>query len=68
MGHLTPLGTRQKDVLASQDGLTPVPTFYFTQLLAVALGLEPEVCRFELNDPAALALLKNRNLIAAATA
>lgn len=62
------LGTRQKDVLASRDGLAPVPTFYFTQLLAVALGLEPEVCRFELNDPAALALLQDRNLIAAATA
>jgi heterodisulfide reductase subunit B len=62
------LGTRQKDVLASHDGLAPVPTFYFTQLLAVALGLEAEVCRFELNDPVALALLQERNFIAAATA
>ena len=26
-----------------------VPTYYFTQLLAIALGVAPESCRFDLN-------------------
>ena len=62
------LGTRQKDVVAGVPGLQPIPTFYFTQLLAVALGLDPEVYRLELNGPAAAALLTDKNFIAAASA
>ncbi len=61
------LGTRQGDVLAGRDGLRPVPTFYFTQLLGIALGLEPELCRLDLNGEAARTLLSQRNLVAAAT-
>ena len=39
-----------------------IPTFYFTQLLAIALGLDPDICHFELNDKNALALLKSKNI------
>jgi heterodisulfide reductase subunit B len=60
------LGTRQGDVVASHDGLSRVPTFYFTQLLGVALGLDPELCRLDLNGPAAKELLIDKSYIAAA--
>ena len=43
-----------------------VPTYYFTQLLAVALGLETDVCHFELNDAKSLELLKDKNCLVAA--
>jgi heterodisulfide reductase subunit B len=59
------LGTKQGDVVAVHDGLTQVPTFYFTQLLGVALGLDPELCRLDLNGPAAEALLTEKKYIAA---
>ncbi|MCU0304950.1 MAG: heterodisulfide reductase-related iron-sulfur binding cluster [Thermoanaerobaculales bacterium] len=62
------LGTRQGDVVAAHDGLEHVPTFYFTQLLGVALGLDPELCRLDLSGPAATTLLTERKYIAAATA
>jgi heterodisulfide reductase subunit B len=62
------LGTRQADIVAAGDGLRPIPTFYFPQLLALALGLGPEVCRLELNGEAAVQLLTDKSFIAAATA
>lgn len=62
------LGTRQNDVVGSSEGLQPIPTFYFTQLLAVALGLDPEVYRLELNGPSATTLLTEKNFIAATSA
>jgi heterodisulfide reductase subunit B len=43
-----------------QGGL---PTFYFTQLLAVALGAAPEDCHFELNHVSSLELLKTKGII-----
>lgn len=60
------LGARQGDVVAANDGLSEVPTFYFTQLLGVALGLDPELCRLDLNGPAAARLMSDRKYIAAA--
>ncbi|MGD8440197.1 MAG: CoB--CoM heterodisulfide reductase iron-sulfur subunit B family protein [Holophagae bacterium] len=62
------LGTRQGDVVAAHDGLDEVPTFYFTQLLGIALGLDPALCRFDLNGPTAERLLTEKKYIAAATA
>jgi len=62
------LGTRQGDVIASSDGLAEVPTFYFTQLLAVALGLEADAVRLELNGEPARRLMTEKNLLAAASA
>ena len=62
------LGTRQPDVLAFSEGLTPVPTYYFTQLLGVALGLDEDLYRLDLNGETARSLLVARNLIAAVPA
>ncbi len=62
------LGTRQREVLAFAEDLTPVPTYYFTQLLGVALGLDQDLYRLDLNGEAARNLLAERNLIAAVTA
>jgi heterodisulfide reductase subunit B len=61
------LGTRQPDVVAMGEQLEPVPTLYFTQLLGIALGLEPELYRLDLAGPAARDLLVEKNFVAAAT-
>ena len=37
--------------------------FYFTQLLALALGLDPQVCHFELNYGSPELLLREKNLL-----
>jgi heterodisulfide reductase subunit B len=60
------LGKQQVRLLASGQVETQVPTFYFTQLLAVALGVAPESCLFDLNDAASLTLLKDKNCLVAA--
>ena len=59
------LGRRQNALLADVEGLSPIPSYYFTQLLAVALGLAPEVCHFELNNDQAKELLESRSYLAA---
>jgi heterodisulfide reductase subunit B len=59
------LGTRQPEVRAQYPSVEPIPSFYFTQLLAVALGLEPAVCHFELNGEGALKLLEAKEYVAA---
>jgi heterodisulfide reductase subunit B len=61
------LGTRQPDVVAMGEKLEPVPTLYFTQLLGIALGLEPDLYRLDLAGPAARDLLVHKNFVAAAT-
>jgi len=60
------LGRRQPNIAKSHEGFSPLPTFYFTQLLAVALGLGDEVCRFELSPPESRALLVERKYLSAA--
>lgn len=60
------LGKQQQPMLEKQAISQGVPTFYFTQLLAVALGIDPDICRFELNDVQSLELLKSKNYLAAA--
>ncbi len=62
------LGRRQPEIIAAAAGLEPIPTYYFTQLLAVAMGLEPALCHFELNGDPALTLLQERKLVVQATA
>jgi len=59
------LGQKQKSFVATNGNLPRLPVFYFTQLLALALGLDVESCRFELNADGARALLEERNLVAA---
>jgi len=58
------LDNRQKDILQTYKGFHPMPALYFTQLMAIAFGLDESVCRFELsyNDPRPL--LKSKGLIA----
>ena len=62
------LGKRQDDMMANHGLKAQVPTIYFTQLLAVALGLEPELCHFELNHKGTRSLLEDRKLIPVAAA
>jgi heterodisulfide reductase subunit B len=60
------LGASQARVLEKHADLSPVPVYYFTQLLAVALGVEPNLCRFDLNGDVAVKLLKDKEYIASA--
>jgi heterodisulfide reductase subunit B len=55
------LGTKQETLLQEEIISDSIPTFYFTQLLAIALGLSSEACHFELNDRASVRLLASKN-------
>jgi heterodisulfide reductase subunit B len=55
------LSKKQPEVLRKNKVSREVPVYYFTQLLAMALGLGQEACRFDLNSECAVELLKNRN-------
>lgn len=57
------LGKRQTDVRAQVEGLSEVPTFYFTQLLAVALGLPEKDLGLAQSEPASAALLREKNFV-----
>lgn len=57
------LGKKQKGLMEAGKITSFLPTFYFTQLLALAFGLDPETCRLELNDEQAVSLLKLKGLI-----
>jgi len=59
------LGKKQGELQEKGKISRRVPVFYFTQLLAVALGLGQEVCRFELGEAASVDLLKTRNFFPA---
>ena len=60
------LGKRQEDALRKHDKLKALPTFYFTQLLAIALGLGAEVCNFELNHNGVIRLMESKKFLTAA--
>jgi heterodisulfide reductase subunit B len=60
------LGKQQQQMIEKGRIATNIPTYYFTQLLAVALGLDVENCHFELNDPRSAELLKSKKCLAAA--
>ena len=57
------LGRKQDNLIKENRIPRKIPTFYFTQLLALALGLDPEVCRFELNDRASHELLGKKGFL-----
>jgi heterodisulfide reductase subunit B len=57
------LGRAQKELIEKQSGFREMPLFYFTQLLALALGLGPQVCHFELNHGNPESLLKEKKLL-----
>jgi len=57
------LGKKQETLLVEERISKAIPTFYFTQLLAIALGLSPESCHFDLNEKASIELLKSKNYL-----
>jgi len=57
------LGQGQKELAKKHNGFKGMPLFYFTQLLALALGLDPALCRFELNYGEPESLLREKNLL-----
>jgi heterodisulfide reductase subunit B len=46
-----------------QGGANVLPVLYFTQLMALAFGLDSEVCMFEENSPETRTWLKDKGLI-----
>jgi heterodisulfide reductase subunit B len=61
------LGRKQDTIRKTRGNLKEIPTIYFTQLLAIALGLEDRVCRFDLNPKRVVNLLKQKGLLKAAS-
>ncbi len=59
------LGKRQPEMKEKYELAGDVPLFYFTQLMALALGVKPEDCRFELNREVSLEFLRDKNLVKA---
>lgn len=57
------LGKKQEELFKGKKISKLIPTFYFTQLLAIALGLDPKICHFELNEKACIELLKSKHLL-----
>jgi heterodisulfide reductase subunit B len=60
------LGKQQAQMLEKGKIEKNIPTYYFTQLLAVALGLDAEICHFELNDKISVELLQSKKCLVAA--
>jgi len=56
------LGQGQRE-LSKKSGFGEMPLLYFTQLLALALGLNPQVCHFELNYGSPESLLRKKELL-----
>ena len=57
------LDNRQREVLERHPDFEPMPVFYFTQLMAVAFGLNQECCRFDLNHTDPRPLLRGKGLM-----
>jgi len=57
------LGQGQKELMKKHSEFKGMPLFYFTQFLALALGLDPQVCHFELNYGSPESLLREKNLL-----
>jgi heterodisulfide reductase subunit B len=59
------LGLKQRELQRSED-MAELPIVYFTQLLALALGLGPEACVFELDYADPRPLLESKGLLSPA--
>ncbi len=57
------LGQQQPKIAKKYSDFPGMPVIYFTQLLAMAVGVSPEVCRFDLNFGEAEALFQNKGLL-----
>ena len=60
------LGKQQGRLLAASAIGAALPTYYFTQLLALALGVEEANCHFEMNEAIGVELLRKKTYLAAA--
>lgn len=60
------LGKQQEALLEKGKITENLPTLYFTQLLAIALGVPAEQCGFGLNDAQVHQFLENKKLLIAA--
>jgi len=58
------LGRGQQELMKKYSEFRRMPLFYFTQLLSLALGLDPKICHFELNYGKPETLLRIKNLLA----
>jgi len=57
------LGQGQKELIKKHNEFKEMSLFYFTQLLALALGLDSRICHFELNYGSPELLLREKNLL-----
>lgn len=57
------MSKRQDQMLQKYEGAQEVPIYYFTQLMAIAMGIPVEECHFELNRESSVQLLKSKNLV-----
>ena len=57
------LSQRQSELAQRYSDFQGLPVLYFSQLLAISLGIDPEVCHFESGDSNFLSLLKSKNLV-----
>jgi len=57
------LAGEQEELKRKYRDFKGLPILYFSQLLALALGLDPKVCRFELNYQDPQPLLKNKEVL-----
>lgn len=57
------LDNRQKEVKEQHPEFQHIPVFYFTQLIAIAFGVEKKYCRFDLNYIDPEKLLKKKKLL-----
>jgi len=60
------LGSRQDAILNNFTDAKEIPVYYFTQLMAVALGIDPAVSHFELNRESSAQLLRDKKFITGA--
>lgn len=57
------LDDRQEEVKELHSDFSGIPVFYFTQLMAVAFGLDEKLCGFDLNHVDPRPLLKEKKLL-----
>jgi heterodisulfide reductase subunit B len=57
------LGEKQAVIMEKDKDVKEIPIYYFTQLLALALGLDETVCHFNLNPPGAREFLAEINFV-----
>jgi len=57
------LSQRQQELMRRYSDFKGIPIFYFSQLLALALQLDPQLCHFELSYGEPLSLLKGKELV-----